>query len=370
MTVKQLNKQETGDTAQESFSDSDILTDDGGIIYSEDEHTAMREVRAKLLKDHGIEESRVGSIFLAVATINCKLRVDETVKKITKMLEIMAQLGCSDGIDNNLWKPEAKHELSPYLPTGRDHRGCSITWIRGSGGVSKEDERYHCQACIMQYLAVHADAKTLRRGVSFIVDMSNKQSSKVGNEKLIQSFYQSIPQRPQIILIAGAGYIMRTVVNASIKLASVFTKQKILQRIHFTSIEEAKRMFPENSAPTIVGGKGGGIESYEDWVKERLSKLPAPDLSDSIVSEDTPKSIIDGDAINDTAVTYNIESTSSTDITVGCQSGALGDSIGACVDVDDTGMGKLFSKLGFTSADREKSTPKEEFVVISEVQCS
>jgi len=364
MTVKQLNKQETSGTAQESFSDSDILTDDSVIIYSEEELTAMREVRAKLLKDHGIKESQIGSIFLAVATINCKLRVDESVKKITKMLEIMELLGCSDGIDNNLWKTEAKHELSPYLPTGRDHRGCSITWIRGSGGVSKEDERYHCQACIMQYLAVHADAKTLRQGVSFIVDMSNKQSSKVGNEKLIQSFYQSIPQRPQIILIAGAGYIMRTVVNASIKLASVFTKQKILQRIHFTSIEEAKRMFPQDSAPTIAGGKGGGIESYEDWVKERLSKLPAPDLSDSNVSEDTPKSISNDDA--NTAVKediLNLESTSSADFTAGCQHGA-------CVDDDDTGVGKLFSKLGFTSADREKSPPKEEFVVISEVQCS
>jgi len=41
----------------------------------------MRGVRAKLLEDHGIEESRVGSTFLAVATINCKLRVDETTSK-------------------------------------------------------------------------------------------------------------------------------------------------------------------------------------------------------------------------------------------------------------------------------------------------
>ena len=32
MTVKQLNKQETGDTAQESFSDSEVSSDDGAII--------------------------------------------------------------------------------------------------------------------------------------------------------------------------------------------------------------------------------------------------------------------------------------------------------------------------------------------------
>jgi len=352
---------------QQQDEDTSLDATPGGpIVYTDEELTAMRQVRTTLLEEHGIEESRVSRKFLAVATINCKLRVDETVKKITKMLEIMGELGCGDGIDNQLWKPEAKHELSPYLPTGRDHRGCSITWIRGSGGVSKEDERYHCQACIMQYLAVHADAKTLRRGVSFIVDMSNKQSSKVGNEKLIQSFYQSIPQRPQIILIAGAGYITRTVVNASIKLASVFTKQKILQRIHFTSIEEAKRMFPQDSAPTIVGGKGGGIESYEDWVKERLGKLPVPDLSDNNVSKDIslpPKRSSIDDANTAVKEDFNLESTSSAGFTAGCQHGA-------CVDDDDTGVGKLFSNFGFTSADREKSTPKEEFVVISEVQCS
>ncbi len=140
--------------------------------------------------------------------------------------------------------------------------------------------RNHVHACIMQYLAVHSDAKTLRQGVSFILDLSGKDPTlaKVGNEKLLQSFYQAIPQRPQIILIAGASYFMRTVVNASIKLASLFIKQKILQRIHFVTIEEAKDMIPLSSAPVCVGGGGGGIESYEKWAKERLEQLPKPEL--------------------------------------------------------------------------------------------
>ena len=56
-------------------------TPGGPVVYTDDELTAMRGVRAKLLEDHGIEESRVGSTFLAVATINCKLRVDETTSK-------------------------------------------------------------------------------------------------------------------------------------------------------------------------------------------------------------------------------------------------------------------------------------------------
>jgi len=53
----------------------------------------------------------------------------------------MEQLGCEDGIDDELWKPNAKHELKPYAPTGTDHRGCSITWIQAGGNVPKEEER-------------------------------------------------------------------------------------------------------------------------------------------------------------------------------------------------------------------------------------
>mmetsp|Transcript_13499 Transcript_13499/g.29327 ORF Transcript_13499/g.29327 Transcript_13499/m.29327 type:complete len:398 (+) Transcript_13499:128-1321(+) len=280
MEVKKLRKQET---QPESFSDSESSLPSGVIIYSDEEVTAMRQVRAKLKEEHGVEESRVGSAFLAVATINCKLKVDETVVKITKLLEIMEQLGCADGIDDELWKPSAKHEFRSYPPVGTDARGCSITWIRGSGRVSKEEERNHVHGCIMQYLAVHSDANTLRNGVSFIIDLTGKDNKtpKTGNEKLIQSFYQTIPQRPQIILIAGASFATRTIVNASIKFASFFIKQKVLQRIHFVTVEEAKNMLPLKSAPVYIGGGGGGIESYEDWVEERLEQLPMPELSEN-----------------------------------------------------------------------------------------
>jgi len=272
------------DTQPMSFSDSESsLPADGVIIYSEDELTAMSEVRAKLKEKHGIESSRVGAAFLAVATINCNLRVDEAVTKITKLLEIMEKLGCPDGIDDELWKPEAKEELCPYPPVGTDDRGCRITWISGNGRkVAKEEERHHVHSCIMQYLAVHSDSNTLRNGVSLIIDTTTtgKDEPKVGNEKLIQSFYQAIPQRPQVILITGSSFATRTIINASIKLASFFIKQKILQRINFVTVEDAKNMIPLKSAPVYVGGGGGDIESYEDWVKERLEQLPFPVFTD------------------------------------------------------------------------------------------
>ncbi|KAL7535957.1 hypothetical protein ACHAXR_006834 [Thalassiosira sp. AJA248-18] len=193
----------------------------------------------------------------------------------------MEKLGCPDGIDDELWKPGAAHELKPYAAAGKDNSGCQVSWIRGGGKVSKEEERNHCHACVMQLLSTHADPVTLRNGLSFIIDISGQdmeKEPKVGNEKLIQSFYQALPQRPQVILIAGTSLITRTFINASIKLASLFIKQKILQRISFVSVEDAKSTLPLKSAPVYVGGMGGGIENYEEWVKERLEMLPKPEL--------------------------------------------------------------------------------------------
>jgi len=53
-----------------------------------------------------------------------------------------------------------------------------------------------------------------------------------------------------------------------------------LQRINFVTVEDAKNMMPLKSAPVYVGGGGGDIESYEDWVKERLEQLPFPVFTD------------------------------------------------------------------------------------------
>jgi len=279
----------TSDTTEPlSFSE---LSDDGKvgegdtsdtIIYTDLELIAMRAVRHSLIEEHSIPSSHVNSAFLAVATINCKLRVEDTVTKIKKLLEIMSQLGCPDGIveDGQLWKPEAAYELHPYPMVGKDKRGCSTTWIRGAGRVKKDDERAHCHACIMQYLSVHSDPNTLRNGISFIIDCSIKKPPKVGNEKLIQSFYQAMPQRPQIIMIAGCSLPTRAIVNATIKLASVFIKQKILQRIHFVTVEDAVKYLGEGNAPeyTGMGTMEGGVECYGKWVEKRLGGLPRPDL--------------------------------------------------------------------------------------------
>ena len=73
--------------------------------------------------------------------IDMQYHISYHTPTVVKLLEIMEQLGCEDGIDDELWKPNAKHELKPYAPTGTDHRGCSITWIQAGGNVPKKEER-------------------------------------------------------------------------------------------------------------------------------------------------------------------------------------------------------------------------------------
>ena len=159
------------------------------------------------------------------------------------------------------------------------NKGASIIWIVGGGKVSKEEERNHCHASLMHFMAIHADMISLRHGVTFVIDVSKTpEGPKMGNERQLQNFYQSFPQRPQSILIAGTNELTRIIVNTSIKLANLFTKHKVVDRIQFVTVEDAKNKIPLSSAPKYVGGQGGNIENIEDWVKERIVNFPLPEI--------------------------------------------------------------------------------------------
>mmetsp|Transcript_2008 Transcript_2008/g.4968 ORF Transcript_2008/g.4968 Transcript_2008/m.4968 type:complete len:275 (+) Transcript_2008:134-958(+) len=248
------------------------------IVYTEEELEAMRQVKAKMMEADGIEESRIGLCFLAMTTINCKLRVDEAAKKYAKFLDILSQCGMPDGVDDDLWKPDAAKELNRYKVCGTDHGGCSIFYIKNESkeGLIVDDDRLHAQGCIMYNLAIHADARTLRNGITFVIDTSGNKP-KFNNKKL-QKLHQSFPTRPKNIMIMGTSTVSRVIINAAIKLASVFTKQKILDRIEFVTGEDVLAKMPLESAPTCLGGNAGGYKSVAEWTKERLAKFPVPEL--------------------------------------------------------------------------------------------
>jgi len=253
-------------------------TEPGPIAYTDEELGAIREVRSYLIENYGIEESRIGLVFLALATINCKLRVEEAAKKVKKFLDIISDCGIPEGVDNALWKEESAHELRHYLPCGVDHNGSRIMWVASDSTCSVEEERNHALAGLMHFVAIHADNTSLRNGFSLVIDLTDKPSKKVGNESKLQKLYQAYPQRPQTILIAGTNPVTRLFVNAAIKIASIFTKQKVLDRIRFVTVEQAMQKFPKGSAPTKYGGGGGEITNIEQWTKMRLESFPVPVL--------------------------------------------------------------------------------------------
>ena len=86
---------------------------------------------------------------------------------------------------------------------------------------------------------MHADALSLRKGITFVVDTSNKPVKKAKNDQKLQKTWQAMPTRPQAILIAGASLPLRVVIKTSIGVASLFTKQKVLDRIKFVKVSDA-----------------------------------------------------------------------------------------------------------------------------------
>ena len=98
----------------------------------------------------------------------------------------------------------------------------------------------------------------------------------VGNESKMQKVYQSIPLRPQRIFILGAGFVKRLVINTLLSIASLFTSEKVVDRIRFAEMEEVKEEVDDENLPVYVGGGGGGLQSHEDlvkWVRSRINSI-------------------------------------------------------------------------------------------------
>mmetsp|Transcript_13662 Transcript_13662/g.20796 ORF Transcript_13662/g.20796 Transcript_13662/m.20796 type:complete len:281 (+) Transcript_13662:52-894(+) len=262
----------------------DKSTKDGAIVYSDEELEAMRKVKRRLEEEDGL--THINLRFLAYTVIACKNRVDDSVSKYRKFLKAISV--CGDGsltnveTDDDMWKdPNVESFLRDfYEPCGVDNEGRQILWINGGDKPITEDmEITSVRAGILFTAAIHSDSKSLREGITFVIDTSKQgNKKKIGNESKMQKLNQSYPLRPQSIYIAGSSYATRIVINGLIKVASLFTKQKILQRLKFVTMEEAVSLVPRESAPKYVGGKAGGIDDVVEWTKKRYASLPVPDI--------------------------------------------------------------------------------------------
>jgi len=242
----------------------------------------MRETLARLTgAEHGLDPDTINIRFLAYTCVVCKNRVEESTKKYIKFLEATKPCGLTHvETEDEMWADEETVEFfkRAYQPTGPGQNGGRVMWI--SAADTQPSDLAYVRSGILYAMAIHADPVTIRQGVTFCVDVTK---SKVINEdqaqsKRLQTVNQSYPTRPQVIMIAGASTPVRIVINGLIKVASVFTKQKILDRITFVSIQEAVEMLPPGSAPVDAGGEGGGIDDLEIWAKQRLAAFPTPNL--------------------------------------------------------------------------------------------
>lgn len=269
---------EYGTTSSTCTTAAGFISD---ITYSSEELEVMRVVRRRLEKDHGL--SYVNPRFLAYTVIASKNRVDEATDKYRKFLQATAlcDMDIVEPDDILLGDPAVADQLvRAYAPTGVDHEGRQIMWISGgSSGVEKDMEKSAIRAGILYTMAVHADQKSLREGITFVVDTSKHGTmEKIGNESKLQTINKSYPLRPQAILIAGSSKATRIVINGLIKVFSLFVSKKILQRIEFVSQEQAMEKVPKESGPVYLGGGGGGINDVVEWTKIRYASLPTPDI--------------------------------------------------------------------------------------------
>lgn len=229
-----------------------------------------------------------GKMELWTTIVNCKFRPEKAADNFVIWCNEMSSsfsINSFDEVHENLRNNDKSSQewsrLSPlftaYAGCGRDKSDRSVMYIKARP-TSPEEERDAIRVGVLYWLAVHADMVSLRNGISFIIDTEgNDMSNKYGNENKLQKVYQCIPLRPQCILILGAGFVKRVLINAVISIASLFTSQKVLDRVKFGTIDDVKAVLDQGSMPVHRGGSGGGLDDNDKvvgWVKDRLLTFP------------------------------------------------------------------------------------------------
>ena len=254
--------------------------------FTAEELACFRETKALLIKSKGFDASTLDPRAIVLTAINCKLRADTACEKYSKLSVAMKEFGIESF--HEVWKDVGRdceylvgsniaRLMNVYAPCGTDKQNRSIMWIRAAEQVNVADEADSVKAGVIYWTAIHSDFTSLRSGITFVLDTTSNDVEKVGNEAKMQRVYQSIPLRPQRIYILGAFFLKRLAINALIALTSLFTREKVLDRIRFAEIDEVRMEISEESLPVYVGGGGGEKSTANEnvlWVKSRIKDFP------------------------------------------------------------------------------------------------
>jgi hypothetical protein len=251
-------------------------------MWSEGEISSGKRTVELLLEKSDFHQPFLSKSHLWLCLVNCKFRPEKTVDKFVKWTNQMRVFGINsfDDVHEGLDTEEEWNRLSGSFTAfggcGLDNDNRSIMWIvTRKTPESEERDAIRCGA--LYFLAMHADLVSMREGITFVLDTTdNSMVDKVGNENKLQKVYQSIPLRPQHIFIIGAGWVKRALINAVISVISLFTKEKVIDRIRFATLEEVEKTVSKSSLPKKHGGDAGGIKTNEllvQYVKSRLEEF-------------------------------------------------------------------------------------------------
>ncbi|KAL1518909.1 hypothetical protein AB1Y20_003182 [Prymnesium parvum] len=242
--------------------------------WEREEIDAVLAVRKCLVEDKQVPLHEIGEIELITITLNSKLRVPEAVEKFMTYREQVLQLYNIPDVWAEPHVDGLDLQWHRFAVAGRDDGDRQIMWIQGSGTPVAE-ETACVRACCHYFFAVHSDMKTLRDGITIVIDVSGRRA-KVGNEKKLQVTWQNFPSRPQHIHILGTSAITRIFVNGLISFAALFAKSKVLARIQFSDIRQFTELFGTAALPEVKGGPER--PPVREWVRARLDAFPKMNL--------------------------------------------------------------------------------------------
>jgi hypothetical protein len=255
----------------------------GPDTFTEEEIRAARQTK-KILRAK-IDGDKLSDREIIVATMNCKLRSEIAARKYEKWLEELAQYDIHSVYDiyngaqdknSNEWVYLAPF-FNNYAGCGRDKDDRAVVWIQ-SRFIPNGMERNAIRAALMYYTAIHSDLRTMRNGITFVVDTDGTLLPSSRESKL-QKIWQTMPARPQQIFILGTSRLKQIFANSMMMMQSLFvSSEKMASRVQFGDIWDVEDAVPLDALPVYQGGNGGGLTSETalvDWIKSRIREFPA-----------------------------------------------------------------------------------------------